>query len=434
MLARTGTGSWRACPERASPPSPDRGTRPPGGAALAARDPPDRAGDPRPPPLPRRGVRGWGRSSPRRGAPLPARRPRHRRGRPPRPGPERRDFLGYPPRPFDAPETLVAAALAAGTPREAVRRRPDPLREAPRLDLEDRRGRRVDRHGPPRVERTVPRPMSTKRALLSVSDRTGLVDLATALLRHGFELVSTGGTAQHLVRRRPRRSTQVADITGFPEVFDGRVKTLHPALFGGVLFDRSVAAPRRAGEPRTASAPIDVVVVNLYPFEETVALRRGRPSRRRSRRSTSAARPSSGPPPRTPPTSRSSATRPTTPPSWRSSTTARGTSSSGTRKRLAAKVFRRTAAYDAAIAAWLAARTEGEAFPERLLALPSSWAATPPLRREPAPAGRPSTATRRPPPSALARFALHQGKELSYNNLLDADSALFTSRLRPPAP
>ena len=81
--------------------------------------------------------------------------------------------------------------------------------------------------------------MSTKRALLSVSDRSGLLDLANALLRHDFELVSTGGTGKHL-SDAGLAVTQVADVTGFPEVFDGRVKTLHPALFGGVLFDRSV--------------------------------------------------------------------------------------------------------------------------------------------------------------------------------------------------
>ena len=81
--------------------------------------------------------------------------------------------------------------------------------------------------------------MSTKRSLLSVSDRGGLIDLANALLRHGYELVSTGGTGKHLADAG-LPVTQVSDLTGFPEVFDGRVKTLHPALFGGVLYDRSV--------------------------------------------------------------------------------------------------------------------------------------------------------------------------------------------------
>ena len=336
-------------------------------------------------------------------------------------------FLGYPPRPFDAPETLVAARLPAGSAREAYDSARDPLRTAPRLDLEHRRWRRVRRHRPPRVERTVHRPMSTKRALLSVSDRSGLLDLANALLRHGFELVSTGGTGKHL-SDAGLPVTQVADVTGFPEVFDGRVKTLHPALFGGVLYDRSVPKHvEQAGE--NGIGPIDVVVVNLYPFEETVAslgddLRAGdredrrrravaparrrqeprarrrplRPGRlprlrRRARRERAAARPSGrgrGSP------RRSSAGRPPTTPRSR-----RGS----------------------------AARTEGEAFPERL---PLSFELGGTLRygENPHQAGafyRDPAA----PPSALARFVLHQGKELSYTNLLDADSALFTSRLLP---
>ena len=111
--------------------------------------------------------------------------------------------------------------------------------------------------------------MSTKRALLSVSDRSGLIDLATALVRHGFELVSTGGTGKHL-SDAGLPVTQVSDLTGFPEVFDGRVKTLHPTLFGGVLFDRAV--PKHAEQAAANGiGPIDVVVVNLYPFEQTVA-------------------------------------------------------------------------------------------------------------------------------------------------------------------
>ena len=111
--------------------------------------------------------------------------------------------------------------------------------------------------------------MSTKRALLSVSDRSGLLDLANALLRHGFELVSTGGTGK-VLSDAGLPVTQVSDVTGFPEVFDGRVKTLHPALFGGILYDRSVG---KHVEQATANGvgPIDVVVVNLYPFRETVA-------------------------------------------------------------------------------------------------------------------------------------------------------------------
>ena len=268
--------------------------------------------------------------------------------------------------------------------------------------------------------------MSTKRALLSVSDRSGLLDLSNALLRHGFELVSTGGTGKHL-SDAGLPVTQVADVTGFPEVFDGRVKTLHPALFGGVLYDRSV--PRhveQAGE--NGIGPIDVVVVNLYPFEATVAslettfaqgiekIDVGGPSLLRAAAKNHA--------------HVAVLCDPADYPAFAAELDANaGGSTLGTRKRLAAKVFRRTAAYDAAISAWLGARTEGDAVPDRL---PLSFDLGGTLRygENPHQAGafyRDPAA----PPSALARFVLHQGKELSYTNLLDADSALFTSRLLP---
>src|SRR6185312_4231293 len=105
------------------------------------------------------------------------------------------------------------------------------------------------------------------RALLSVSDKTGLVDLARGLAARGFELVSTGGTARAL-SDAGLAVTNVSAITGFPEMMDGRVKTLHPAVHGGILARRDhpddLAAARELG-----IAPIDVVVVNLYPFEQT---------------------------------------------------------------------------------------------------------------------------------------------------------------------
>ena len=268
--------------------------------------------------------------------------------------------------------------------------------------------------------------MSTKRALLSVSDRTGLLDLANALLRHGFELVSTGGTGKHL-SDGGLAVTQVADVTGFPEVFDGRVKTLHPALFGGILYDRSVP-----GHVEQAAAngigPIDVVAVNLYPFEETVAavgttfaqgiekIDVGGPSLLRAAAKNHA--------------HVAVLCDPADYPAFAAELDARsGTSSIGTRKRLAAKVFRRTAAYDAAISAWLAARTEEDAFSERL---PLGFDLGGTLRYGENP-HQAAAFYRDPaaPPSALARFVLHQGKELSYTNLLDADSALFASRLLP---
>jgi phosphoribosylaminoimidazolecarboxamide formyltransferase/IMP cyclohydrolase len=109
------------------------------------------------------------------------------------------------------------------------------------------------------------------RALLSVSDKTGIVDLGRGLAARGFELVSTGGTARALTDAG-LAVTNVSDITGFPEMMDGRVKTLHPAVHGGILARRDhpddLAAARTLG-----ISPIDVVVVNLYPFERTAARR-----------------------------------------------------------------------------------------------------------------------------------------------------------------
>lgn len=108
-----------------------------------------------------------------------------------------------------------------------------------------------------------------KRALISVSDKTGLEDFARALAARGVELLSTGGTASAL-RAAGLTVRDVAEVTGFPEMMDGRVKTLHPAVHGGLLALRDnpehVAAMDAHG-----IAPIDLLVVNLYPFEATVA-------------------------------------------------------------------------------------------------------------------------------------------------------------------
>src|SRR5690606_29653419 len=105
------------------------------------------------------------------------------------------------------------------------------------------------------------------RALLSVSDKTGLVELARALDRHGVALLSTGGTARAL-REAGLAVTDVSEATGFPEMMDGRVKTLHPVVHGGLLgragVDEAVMAEH-------GIAPIDLLVLNLYPFEKVSA-------------------------------------------------------------------------------------------------------------------------------------------------------------------
>lgn len=108
-----------------------------------------------------------------------------------------------------------------------------------------------------------------KRALLSVTDKTGLDEFARGLARLNVELISTGGTARALTQAG-LTITNVSDITGFPEMLDGRVKTLHPAIHGGILADRS-----KPGHLETLAAHgiglIDLVVVNLYPFTQTIA-------------------------------------------------------------------------------------------------------------------------------------------------------------------
>src|SRR5258706_14054057 len=110
--------------------------------------------------------------------------------------------------------------------------------------------------------------VNKKRALLSVSDRTGLVELARALTAAGYALLSTGGAATPLAGAG-LHVISVSDETGFPEVFGGRVKTLHPKLFGGILYDRSVETHRMEAEENAIDA-IDLAAVNLYPFEETL--------------------------------------------------------------------------------------------------------------------------------------------------------------------
>ncbi len=260
-------------------------------------------------------------------------------------------------------------------------------------------------------------------ALLSVSDRSGLVEFARSLAGLGFGLVSTGGTAGHLAAAG-LAVTSVSDLTGYPEVFGGRVKTLHPKVFGGILFDRSEERDR-AQAAGNGISPIDLVVVNLYPFEETVAdgnvavreaiekIDVGGPSLLRAAAKNHA--------------HVGAVCDPADYPAVVSELTQRrGTLSDETRRRLAAKVFRRTAAYDAAIARWYS-REPGETFPERLT-LSFSLAAH--LRYGENPHQRASLyADAAAAAPALSRYRFVQGKELSYNNFLDADSALYTSRV-----
>ncbi len=111
--------------------------------------------------------------------------------------------------------------------------------------------------------------MEIKRALLSVSDKTGIVDLARFLHENGVEIISTGGTMQ-AIKNAGIPVTYVSDVTGFPEIMDGRVKTLNPKIHGGILAVRA-KKEHMAALKENGIEPIDLVVVNLYPFRETVA-------------------------------------------------------------------------------------------------------------------------------------------------------------------
>src|ERR1017187_9769938 len=108
-----------------------------------------------------------------------------------------------------------------------------------------------------------------QRALISVSDKTGLIPLAQILAKAGIEIISTGGTAK-VLREAGLKVKDISEHTGFPEMLDGRVKTLHPKVHGGLLFIRGNEMHEAAVKAHGIT-PIDLVVVNLYPFEQTVA-------------------------------------------------------------------------------------------------------------------------------------------------------------------
>ena len=256
------------------------------------------------------------------------------------------------------------------------------------------------------------------RALLSVSDKAGLVELGEALARHGVELVSTGGTAKAL-REAGLEIRDVSDLTGFPEMMDGRVKTLHPIVHGGLLAVRDNDEHASAMAEHGIGA-IDLVVVNLYPFAQTVARGAGRdevienidiggPSMVRSAAKNHAF-----------------VAIVTDPADYGELVEAidatGGMTSLGLRKRLAAKAFAATAAYDAAIASWFAFADQGQMFPDTL-PLPMRKGSELRYGENPhqqaalyLPAG--------PFSRGIAQAEQVQGKELSYNNYNDADAAL----------
>ncbi len=251
-----------------------------------------------------------------------------------------------------------------------------------------------------------------RRALLSVSDKTGLVALGRALAAAGAELLSTGGTARTL-REAGLAVREVSEHTGVPEMLDGRVKTLVPQIHGGILGRRD--DPAHQEQMRTHGiAPIDLVVVNLYPFEATVAAGAGRedcvenidiggPALVRA-----AAK-------------NHDHVAVLTDPAQYEELLAALPAGTGLalRRRLAAAAYARTAAYDAAVAAWFAAQ-EGQDFPSRLTV---SGTLREVLRYGENPHQRAAFYTGGTARPGIATARQVQGKELSYNNLNDTDAA-----------
>jgi phosphoribosylaminoimidazolecarboxamide formyltransferase/IMP cyclohydrolase len=255
-----------------------------------------------------------------------------------------------------------------------------------------------------------------RRALVSVFDKQGLDRLAGALAAAGVEVVSTGSTAAAL-EGHGLAVTRVEELTGSPELLDGRVKTLHPKVHAGLLADR--ARPGHRAELEAAGiAPFDLVVVNLYPFEDTVA-------DAGVEESVAVERIDVGGPAMVRAAAKNHAwvavvCDPGDYPLVEAALAAGGTTPAE-RRALAARAFARTAAYDAAVAAWLSAADQG--FPERLTV---AGRLRQPLRYGENPhQGAAFYAVEGPGgPWGLGAAEQIAGKELSYNNLLDADAAL----------
>ncbi len=258
------------------------------------------------------------------------------------------------------------------------------------------------------------------RALLSVSDKTGIVELARALCARGVEILSTGGTAKQL-RSEGLPVIDVSSYTGFPEMLDGRVKTLHPKVHAGLLARRDSEAHLAALE-RAGIGTIDIVVVNLYPFEATVAdpacrfedaienIDIGGPAMLRSAAKNHAAV--------------AVVVDPADYASLLDEIGARGELSADTRFRLAAKAFAHTAAYDGAISNYLSSLDAQRSRSEYPAVLSLQFARLEALRYGENP--HQSAAfyrDARPVRGGIASYRQRQGKELSYNNIADADAA-----------
>jgi phosphoribosylaminoimidazolecarboxamide formyltransferase/IMP cyclohydrolase len=257
--------------------------------------------------------------------------------------------------------------------------------------------------------------MTIKRALISVSDKTGLLDFAKFLDASGITILSTGGTAKAL-RDAGISVTDVSDHTGFPEIMDGRVKTLHPKIHGGLLAVRTNDAHKKAMQDHDISE-IDLVIINLYPFEETVAkgadfetcienIDIGGPSMVRSAAKNHAF-----------------VTIVTDPSDYGAvmdeMKTNENATSLKTRKFLAAKAYSKTASYDAAISGWFNAQNENP-FPQNLTIAGNLKQS---LHYGENPHQKAAFYTTGATAGTLAGARQAQGTELSYNNLNDASAA-----------
>jgi phosphoribosylaminoimidazolecarboxamide formyltransferase/IMP cyclohydrolase len=264
-----------------------------------------------------------------------------------------------------------------------------------------------------------------RRALISVSDKTGLADFGRFLGERGVEILSTGGSARALAEAGVP-VTEVSAVTGFPEIMDGRVKTLHPKIHGGILARRDLDS-HRAAMSEHGIAPIDLVIVNLYPFEATVAsgadeatcienIDIGGPALIRA-----AAK------------NHGFVTVVTASADYAAvmedMRAGNGATSEALRRRLAGAAYAHTAAYDAMIAGWMAGR-EGADHPERVAFVGRSGQV---LRYGENPhqsAAFYIGGTARP---GVASAKQLQGKELSYNNLNDTDAAFeLVAEFAPP--
>lgn len=259
------------------------------------------------------------------------------------------------------------------------------------------------------------------RALISVSDKTGIVEFTKGLVQAGIEIISTGGTKK-VLDEAGISTLSIDEVTGFPEMMDGRVKTLHPKIHGGLLGRRDLTTHMEAMDEHGIQ-PIDFVCVNLYPFKETISkpevteaeaienIDIGGPSMLRSAAKNFA-----------------SVTVVVDPKDYAlvlAEIKSDRVTSLATRKRLAAKVFRHTAAYDALIADYLT-KSVGEVEPEKMTL---TYELKQPLRY-----GENSHQTaafyQNALPVSYSIASAHQlhGKELSYNNIKDADAAIRIAR------